>query len=56
MPEVDPFAVLAATLAAFVLSSTYYVVFGERLAEVSDAAARASSRRRGSWPSRSSEV
>ena len=40
MPEVDPLAVLAATVAAFVLSSTYYVVFGERLAEVSDAAAR----------------
>lgn len=39
MPDVDPLAVLAATIAAFVLSSTYYAVFGAPLAEVSDAAA-----------------
>jgi hypothetical protein len=30
---------LSATIAAFVLSSAYYVVFSEQLAEVSDAAA-----------------
>ena len=40
MSEFDPAAVLAATVVAFFLSSTYYAVFGERLAEVSDAAAR----------------
>ena len=40
MSEFDPLAVLAATVVAFFLSSTYYAIFGERLAEVSDAAAR----------------
>jgi hypothetical protein len=37
MPDVDLLAILTA-IAAFVLSSTYYVVFGEQLAEVSEAA------------------
>ena len=39
MPDVDAVAVLVATLAAFVLSSAYYVVLGDQLATVSDAAA-----------------
>lgn len=39
MPEVDAVAVLVATLTAFVLSSGYYVVLGDQLATVSDAAA-----------------
>jgi hypothetical protein len=39
MPDVTLFAVLAATVAAFILSSTYYTVFASELAEVSDAAA-----------------
>ena len=39
MPDVTFPAVLVATIVAFVLGSTYYVVFGEQLAEVSDAAA-----------------
>jgi hypothetical protein len=41
VPDVDVVAVLVATLAAFVLGFAYYTAFGERLAEVSDAAARA---------------
>jgi hypothetical protein len=39
MPDVNLLAVLAATVAAFVLSSTYYAAFGRQLAEVSAAAA-----------------
>jgi hypothetical protein len=39
MPDVNVIAVLVATAAAFVLSSTFYAVFGERLAQVSEAAA-----------------
>jgi uncharacterized protein DUF1761 len=39
MPDLNLLAVLAATVAAFVLGSTYYVVFGEQLAEVSEVAA-----------------
>jgi hypothetical protein len=39
MPDVNIFAILAATIVAFALSSTYYIVLGEQLAEVSDAAA-----------------
>jgi hypothetical protein len=39
MPDVSLLAVLVATIAAFVLSSAYYVVFSEQLAKVSDAAA-----------------
>ena len=39
MPEIDILSVLAATIAAFVLSSTYYTVFAAELAEVSEAAA-----------------
>lgn len=39
MPDVDPLAVLSATIAAFVLSSTYYTLFRAPLAEVSEAAA-----------------
>src|SRR5918999_3263835 len=41
MPEVDVAAVLVATLAAFLLGFAYYTAFGEHLAAVSDAAARA---------------
>lgn len=39
MPDVNLLAVLAATVAAFVSGATYYAVLGERLAEVSGAAA-----------------
>jgi hypothetical protein len=39
VPEVNLLAVLAATLVAFVLSSTYYTLFAAELAQVSDAAA-----------------
>lgn len=39
MPDVDLLAVLAATVAAFISGATYYAVFGEQLAKVSDAAA-----------------
>lgn len=39
MPDVTFLAVLVATIVAFVLSATYYTVFGEQLAKVSDAAA-----------------
>ncbi len=39
MPEIAILSVAAATVAAFVLSSTYYAVFAADLAEVSDAAA-----------------
>lgn len=41
MPEIDILAVLVATIAAFALGGAYYAVFGERLIEVSDAAAAA---------------
>jgi hypothetical protein len=37
MPEVAILPVVVAAVAAFALSSTYYVVFTERLAELSDA-------------------
>jgi hypothetical protein len=39
MPDVNLLAVLAATVAAFVLSSAYYSVFAAELAQVSEAAA-----------------
>jgi Protein of unknown function (DUF1761) len=39
MPDVNLLTVLAATVAAFILSSTYYSVFAAELAQVSDAAA-----------------
>ena len=39
MPDVNLLAVVAATIAVFVLSSTYYSLVGEQLATVSDAAA-----------------
>lgn len=39
MPDVSVLAVLVATIVVFALSSTYYTVFAEQLAEVSDAAA-----------------
>ena len=39
MPEVNLLAVLIAAIAAFVSGAAYYAVFGERLAEVSNAAA-----------------
>jgi Protein of unknown function (DUF1761) len=39
MPDVNLLAILAATIVAFVLSSTYYSVFAAELAQVSDAAA-----------------
>ena len=39
MPDVDVLAVLAATVAAFVLGGAYYAVLGEQLATVSEAAA-----------------
>jgi hypothetical protein len=41
MPDVDVLGVLLATLAAFAIGFAYYTAFGERLAAVSDAAARA---------------
>lgn len=39
MPDVNVLAVLVATIVAFVLSSTYYIGLGDRLATASDAAA-----------------
>jgi peptidoglycan/LPS O-acetylase OafA/YrhL len=39
MPDVNLLAVLVASIAAFVSGATYYAVFGERLVEVSNAAA-----------------
>ena len=39
MPDVDPLAVLVATVVAIVLSSTYYIAVGDQLATVSAAAA-----------------
>ncbi len=39
MPDITLLSVAAATIAAFVLSSTYYSLFGAQLAEVSAAAA-----------------
>jgi Protein of unknown function (DUF1761) len=41
MPDVDLIAVLAASVAAFAAGGAYYAVFGEQLAEVSEAAAAA---------------
>ncbi len=43
LSEISWFAVLAATVAAFVLSSGYYMVFGERMAQLSGAEATARS-------------
>jgi hypothetical protein len=39
MPDLNVWAVLVAAVAAFVSGAAYYVVFGGRLAEVSEAAA-----------------
>lgn len=39
MPDIQPLAVLAATLAAFVLGFVFYGVFGGQLAQVSAASA-----------------
>lgn len=39
MPDLDVLAVLVATIAAFVCSAAYYVVLGDQLATVSEAAA-----------------
>jgi len=39
MPDIELLAVLAATVAAFVLSATFYALLGNQLAQVSDAAA-----------------
>ena len=39
MPDVNLLAVIVATVVAFVLSSTYYIALGDRLATVSEAAA-----------------
>lgn len=39
MPDVNVLAVLVATVAAFVLSSAYYIALGDQLATVSEAAA-----------------
>jgi peptidoglycan/LPS O-acetylase OafA/YrhL len=39
IPDVNLLAVLAATIAAFASGGAYYAVLGDRLAEVSDAAA-----------------
>ncbi len=39
MPDVNLLAILLATVAAFALSATYYVLLGERLATVSESAA-----------------
>lgn len=39
MPDVYILPVLTGAIVAFALSSTYYIVLGEQLAEVSDAAA-----------------
>jgi amino acid permease len=41
MPEIDALALLAATVAAFAIGGAYYAAFGDRLAEVSEAAAAA---------------
>jgi Protein of unknown function (DUF1761) len=40
MPDVSILAVLAATIAAFVLGASYYGILGGKLAEVSEAAAQ----------------
>jgi Protein of unknown function (DUF1761) len=47
MPDVNPGAVLVATIVAFVIGGVYYSVLGEQLATVSDAAA--SGGRFGPW-------
>jgi hypothetical protein len=39
MPDVEILAVLAATVAAFILGGAYYAVLGDQLAQVSEAAA-----------------
>jgi Protein of unknown function (DUF1761) len=39
MPEVNPLAIFAATVAAFVAGGAYYAALGQQLAQVSDAAA-----------------
>jgi hypothetical protein len=39
MPDLNLMAILAATAAGFILSSTYYSLFAAELAQVSDAAA-----------------
>jgi hypothetical protein len=41
MPDLNLPTVLAATVAAFILGSSYYAILGERLAEVREAAAAA---------------
>lgn len=41
MPEIEPLAVLVATVAAFLSGGAYYAVLGDQLARVSDAAAAA---------------
>jgi Protein of unknown function (DUF1761) len=41
MPEIDSLTVLAATVAAFAIGGAYYAAVGDRLAEVSEAAAAA---------------
>jgi len=41
MPGISPLAVVAATLAAFLIGGAYYGVFGSRLASLSPAAAEA---------------
>jgi hypothetical protein len=41
MPEVDGLAIVAATAAAFISGGAYYALLGERLAQVSEAAAAA---------------
>jgi hypothetical protein len=42
MPEVNLLPILVATIVAFVLSATYYVILGGQLATVSDGAIRPS--------------
>lgn len=39
MPDINVLAVVVATIVAFAMSATYYVVVGDQLAEVSPAAA-----------------
>ena len=39
MPDINLLAILVAATVAFVIGFTYYAVFGQRLAEVSEAAA-----------------
>ena len=49
MPDIDPLAVLVATVAAFVSGGAYYAALGEQLATVSPAAAAAAEEQPPPW-------